>query len=286
MQRVPSIVAAAILLVLAACHGLSALPLPVISKTKSATVLLETNEAMGTAFCIDPSGIFVSNDHVLGSDFDGRLSLIVHSGEGRQKKLRASVLFRDGQSDLAIITVEGAGKLDYLHLGDSSRLFETMPVVAFGYPFGSDLAFGANRYPSITVSSGKITALRKSGGKLEAIQLDASLNPGNSGGPVVDGAGKVIGIVVAGIEGSGINFAIIMLAFHRHSLPHFCVQEKPGAGHQEYPRICSTANTTSGSLWSPWRSRRNPWQWNWACARIVARSGCSRRRKSARIPIR
>src|SRR5262249_46356889 len=78
---------------------------------------------------------------------------------------------------------------------------------AFGYPFGRMLA-SDNRYPSVSVNTGAITALRRKAGKLSAIQLDASVNPGNSGGPVVDRKGNLIGIVESGIMGARLNFAI------------------------------------------------------------------------------
>ena len=65
-----------------------------------------------------------------------------------------------------------------------------------------------NRYPSVSVNTGTITALRRKEGKLSAIQLDASVNPGNSGGPVVDKKGNLIGIVRSGMLGARLNFAI------------------------------------------------------------------------------
>lgn len=70
-----------------------------------------------------------------------------------------------------------------------------MPVVAFGYPFGIRLAFKEGEYPNPTVSLGRITALRKSQGTLQAIQINAALHPGNSGGPVLNDKGEVIAIV-------------------------------------------------------------------------------------------
>jgi hypothetical protein len=82
-----------------------------------------------------------------------------------------------------------------------------MELVAFGYPFGKALAKGED-YPSISVNTGRITSLRMPGGKLTSIQLDVVLNPGNSGGPVLDKAGRVIGVVQGGVRGAGINFAI------------------------------------------------------------------------------
>ena len=79
---------------------------------------------------------------------------------------------------------------------------------AFGFPFGKDLSLSNDEYPNVTVSTGHITSLRKIKGELAAIQVDAQLNPGNSGGPVLNDRGKVVGIVVAGIDGTGIDFAI------------------------------------------------------------------------------
>lgn len=92
-------------------------------------------------------------------------------------------------------------------------------------------------FPSITVSTGHITALRKAGGKLATIQLDASLNPGNSGGPIIDAKGDVIGIVMEGIPGSGINVAI-PVARLRTLLSRMKIQFTPPAvqiGHLDAP---------------------------------------------------
>jgi len=80
--------------------------------------------------------------------------------------------------------------------------------MAFGYPFGTALALREKEYPSVTVLVGRITAGRKKKGQAEAIQIDAQLNPGNSGGPVLNSAGSVIGIVRSGIRGTGLNYAI------------------------------------------------------------------------------
>ena len=83
-----------------------------------------------------------------------------------------------------------------------------MEVVAFGFPYG--IAVVQKGYPSVSTNAGSITSLRFNEAKdaLEKIQLDAVLNPGNSGGPVLDRNGKVIGVVVSGIRGSGVNQAI------------------------------------------------------------------------------
>ena len=84
-----------------------------------------------------------------------------------------------------------------------------MEVIAFGYPFGKSRTIAKGEpSPSVSVNTGKITSLRMPSGKLTSIQLDVVLNPGNSGGPVVDKEGRVIGIVQGGVVGAQVNFAI------------------------------------------------------------------------------
>ena len=92
---------------------------------------------------------------------------------------------------------------------------ETQAITSFGFPFGTNLALKGTDYPSVTVTTGRITALRRAGEQLQQIQVDASLNPGNSGGPIVDEQGHVIGIVVAGIRGAALNFAIPVDRVHK-----------------------------------------------------------------------
>ena len=92
--------------------------------------------------------------------------------------------------------------------GRAIALQDTMDVVAVGYPFGGAMSLETSSFPSVSVNTGHVTSLRKKAGELQLIQVDAALNPGNSGGPLLDDSGEVIGIVQAGILGSGLNFAI------------------------------------------------------------------------------
>ncbi len=96
----------------------------------------------------------------------------------------------------------------HLEFGNVDDLVETQQLIAFGYPFGTALKVKEKEYPSISVNVGRITALRRAKGKLERIQLDAQLNQGNSGGPVITTEGKVIAVVHAGVLLTGVNFAI------------------------------------------------------------------------------
>lgn len=179
-----------------------------VAKGKRATALVEqiATKATGSAFCIDAQGLFLTNQHVAGSA-GGMVRLILHSGEIDQQVYTARVVRADRAADLALLKVEGA-TFTMLPLSRSDTLNETMPITAFGYPFGKALAEQEGEYPSITVSLGHVSSLRKRNGVLQHIQLDAALNLGNSGGPVVNNQGQVVGVVQAGIPGSGIDLAI------------------------------------------------------------------------------
>lgn len=191
---------------------IAAIPPEIVAHGKRATALVEIDggHAYGTAFCIDASeGYFVTNAHVANALGNKKfVSLILHSGETNQKKVQAVIVRADADLDLALLRVNSAQQLTALSLGSIEDLIETTPVTALGYPFGKDLSIANDEYPNVTVSMGHITSLRKRKGELAAIQIDAQLNPGNSGGPVLDDRGKVVGIVVSGIHGTGIDFAI------------------------------------------------------------------------------
>ena len=180
----------------------------IVKVAKPATALVELKPQYGSAFCLHPSGLFITNEHVVRMAGNSVVTLVLDAGVKTQKVFKAKVLRVDRDLDLALLQAEGADKLPALALGKDDKLEELAEVIAFGFPFGTALA-KEGTYPSISVNVGSVTSLRRDkAGDLHRIQIDAVLNPGNSGGPVLDNSGKVVGVVVSGIKGAGINLAI------------------------------------------------------------------------------
>jgi len=209
--------------VVAVAEGLTAKEL---KASKAATAFVEVSfgrlAVSGSAFCIDKDkGLFVTNAHVCrGYRFarTGKIELIVNPGTDTEEKASAKVLLIDRDVDLALLQAKFKNPPAALELGSIKGLAETQELTAFGYPFGRWVAGNdRGRSPEISVNTGKISSLRKKkdSGELALIQLDAALNPGNSGGPVLDADGKVVGVVVAGIYGANLNFAIPISTVNR-----------------------------------------------------------------------
>lgn len=161
------------------------------------------NRGLGSGVIIDSSGIAITNNHVI----DGADEITVKLGDGRE--LPAELVGTDPRLDIAVLRIKGEGPFPEARLGNSDHLRVGMIVLAMGTPFDGNL--------SQTVTMGIVSALSRSGLRLEAqenfIQTDAAINMGNSGGPLVNLNGEVIGINVAIITGGsrgsdGIGFAI------------------------------------------------------------------------------
>jgi len=185
-----------------------------IERGKGATALVEVasaeGRATGSAFCIERSGLFITNAHVVDRAADGQgvVRLVIDIGRKTQRSRGANVLRVDDALDLALLKTDADSTLVPLELGRDEKLIETAPAITFGFPFGHAMTVRKGAYPDISVNPGRITALRRDKGRLEAVQFDGQLNPGNSGGPVVDGAGRVIGVAAATVRGAAVNFAI------------------------------------------------------------------------------
>lgn len=168
------------------------------SKNGSDSNLLPPGEAGGSGFIISTDGLIVTNNHVASNAEKIRVTL----QEG-QSYIPDIVGF-DAYSDLAVLKVDGQG-LKALFFGNSDKLQAGQMAIAVGNPFGFNY----------TVTAGVISALgrtiRTEQGRMieNVIQTDAALNPGNSGGPLLNSSGEVIGVNTAIISiAQGLCFAI------------------------------------------------------------------------------
>lgn len=178
----------------AAAQGLSTAD---ISREYSRAVVLVQNEkGTGSGFIISSDGLVVTAHHVAEKSASGTIKL--HNGKTYWIR---DIVRTDPQMDLAILKVEGSG-LPTVQLGDSDTVQVGERVVVIGSPFGLEN----------TVSEGIISAVRTVTVKGEAVtilQTTAPVSPGNSGGPVFNSSGEVIGIVsFQHTRGQNLNFAI------------------------------------------------------------------------------
>lgn len=161
------------------------------------------DRVLGSAFFVDASGLLITNYHVISSEVDpayeGYSRMYIRMGDAASARIPAKVIGWDKTLDLALIKAEI--KAEYV-FSVVDRIIPPVgdTVIAIGSPGGLEK----------TVTSGIVSALGRRFLPIgDVIQIDAAVNHGNSGGPVVDTSGRLVGIVFAGIEQfQGLNFAV------------------------------------------------------------------------------
>jgi S1-C subfamily serine protease len=195
----------------------SALSVEVLRRVKAATLYVKVDQGggrggTGSGFFEQSTGLVLTNAHVVGMLREGaspprKVEVVLNSGADGETFLPAELVSVDRDADLALLRVqlssaqsEAIPRLTVAHAKD---LLETQPVYVAGFPFGEKVNRG------VTISSTSVSSLhRGADGALTKVQVNGGMHPGNSGGPVIDGHGKVIGVAVSGIPGTQINFAI------------------------------------------------------------------------------
>lgn len=157
----------------------------------------------GSGFIVDKKGYIVTNAHVVANRNKKTVTTLFNDGSQEE----AQVLWEDSNLDLAILKVKEGKNLPSVDLGDSDKIAIGEPAIAIGNPLGLDL--------QRSVTKGIISGLNRSVGSGEGtyidglIQTDASINAGNSGGPLFNSRGQVIGINTAKISSAeGLGFSI------------------------------------------------------------------------------
>ncbi|MSO13258.1 Do family serine endopeptidase [Rickettsiales endosymbiont of Trichoplax sp. H2] len=153
--------------------------------------------SLGSGFLIDEKGHIVTNNHVI----DNAQEINITVGDNEKKIYKAKVIGKDKKTDLALLKIDAKEPIPFVKFGNSDNARVGEPVIAIGNAFG----FGG------TVTSGIISAKgRHLGGQFyeEFIQTDASINKGNSGGPMFSMNGEVIGVNSAIVSPSGGNVGI------------------------------------------------------------------------------
>ena len=159
-------------------------------------VQIVASPGSGTGFIINENGLMVTNKHVV--EGNNRITVRLTTGE----EYGGNVTEQDPRLDLAYVEIDANRNFTPIAIGDSGKIRVGEDVIAIGFPLGRSLGLEP------TVSVGIISAKRDN-----RLQTDASLNPGNSGGPLLDMFGQVVGVVVSRVETNNVGRPVAGIGF-------------------------------------------------------------------------
>ncbi|MFQ5719130.1 MAG: S1C family serine protease [Acidobacteriota bacterium] len=209
-----------------------------LARCAEAIVEVRTPTGLGSGFIISPAGHVITNDHVIAGE--RRLSVTVFRHHAQQlDKVQihdVRIIATDPHSDLALLKIDAddAAPFATVPLGNSSRIRQGQPVFAVGSPLGLERS----------VSEGIISLKNRPVDGRLMVQSTTQLNPGNSGGPLLDLRGHVVGVnnlkvAAAGVEGLSFSIPVNVLKFFIENLDAFAFDPRnPNAGFRylEPPR--------------------------------------------------
>jgi putative serine protease PepD len=171
----------------------SANTVEIAKRVVPATVMIQAGRGSGSGFLIDKEGRILTNNHVISGAADGSRIRVLYS-DGR--RVNAVLVGRSPSYDIAVIKASGAASLEPIQLGDSAQVQVGEPVLAIGSPLGlsgtvTEGIISAQNRPVIVTETSDADAPTA---YISAIQTDAPINPGSSGGPLVDAGARVIGV--------------------------------------------------------------------------------------------
>jgi len=201
-----------------------------VERYGESVVLIRTPTGLGSGFVVHPSGYLVTNDHVIAGEHQISVT-IFRQGDGaleREQYSDVRIIATNSDADLALLKVElpGDRSLRAIPLGESNNLKQGQPVFAIGSPLGLDRS----------VSQGIVSNRNRPIGGRVYVQTTAEISPGNSGGPLFNLQGEVIGVnnmkvVAMGAEGLGFAIPANVLKFFLENRDAFAFDPRnPNAG--------------------------------------------------------
>jgi hypothetical protein len=181
-------------------------------KASSVFVIVQGRQGQGTGSGFiflkrGSTGYLLTCEHVVrGAE---TAQIVLGSGTSTERRYEGRVLATDADRDLACLILKNVKDIPApLEIGTKTDVAETQAVYAAGFPFGRMLAAG-EKNPEISITKAAVSSVRRGeDGRVVAVQLSGDVNPGNSGGPIVDARGRVIGVTQSKVFGTSTAFAV------------------------------------------------------------------------------